>query len=134
MHVYASGVMPGPVSELKVMGPPTPTAITITWVVSQDIFIKRFEVTYNYTVKRCQAPHVINTNTTTISNGTVRTYTLENLNEDSTYRITVKAINDEGSTMSTVTADTSTSSKVDDVTCLSYYVPIFSQAPAVDQE
>ncbi len=79
-------------------------------MVSEDIFIDHFNVTYNYTVRRCAAPQ--GANMTVILNGTMRTHTLENLNEDSTYRITVTAINNEGETMSTTTADTGTSSKL----------------------
>ena len=99
---------PGPVSQIRITDT-TDTTIALTWMVSGDILIDRFEVTYNYTVNRCTAPQSANV-TDTISDGTARRHTLESLNEDSTYRITVTAINDQGSTMSTTTACTDTSS------------------------
>ncbi len=100
--------MPGPVSQL-IASETTSTSINLTWMVPENIFIDRFEVTYNYTVKRCPAPQGANV-TVNIPDSTARTHILENLNEDSTYRITVTAINNEGSTMNTTTVITGTSS------------------------
>ncbi len=85
----------------------TATSITITWTQSSDIFINRYEVSYMCTIRRCSATPGQSMNTH--SDGSARSYNLMSLNEDSTYTITVTAINDEGSRSSTITADTSTS-------------------------
>ena len=103
-----SGVRPRPISQLTATLS-TPTTIALTWVVSEDVFIKKFEVVYNYTVHGCTAP--MGKNMTIINDGTVMTHTLRDLSEDSTYRITVMAINDQGSTINATTTNTGTSSK-----------------------
>ena len=87
------------------MTTPTNTTLMLTWTASGDI--DQFEVTYSYTVKRCSAPQGAS-HTDTISDGSVRSHTLRHLNEDSSYTITVRAINTGGSTMDTITADTLT--------------------------
>ena len=84
---------------------PTTTSLTITWTVSGSI--DRFEVTYSYIVNRCSAQGASQTDT--ISDGSMRLYTLRDLNEDSFYTITVRAINAAESTMSTIAANTSIS-------------------------
>jgi hypothetical protein len=69
--------------------------------VSGDI--DRFEVKSNFTVKKCSStggPVTVDINSSMTS------HTLRGLNEDSSYTITVKAINTVGSTMATVTAET----------------------------
>ncbi len=93
------------------------TSITITWTLSSDIFIDRYKVSYMYTIRRCSASpgEAINDN---ISDGSARSYNLMSLNEDSTYTITVTAINDEGSRSSTITADTSTSGNHTIISCV----------------
>jgi predicted phage tail protein len=86
---------------------PTATTLTVTWTASADI--EQFEVTYSYTVNRCSdtgGPVTAN-----ITNGSMRSYTLNNLNEDSRYTITVRAINTVGSTRATVIGATKTSGK-----------------------
>ena len=99
---------PGPVSNLQVASR-TATSLRITWAVSGTI--DRFEVTYSYTVKRCSAPQGP-PRTDTISDGSMRSYTLRGLNEDSRYIITVRAINIAGTTMlTTSTTETGTSGK-----------------------
>ena len=85
---------------------PTATTLHLTWTASGDI--DHFNVTYSYTVKRCSAPPGA-PHTETISNGSVRSHTLRSLNEDSSYTITIRAINTAGSTVDTITADTLTS-------------------------
>jgi hypothetical protein len=83
---------------------PAATSLHITWTVSG--FIDRFEVTHRYTINRCLdagGPVTVN-----INDGLMRAYTLDNLNEDSRYNITVRAINTEGSRMASVIANTST--------------------------
>ena len=87
---------------------PTATTLPITWTVSGSI--DRFEVTYSYTVNRCSAPQGA-PRTDTISDGSTRS-TLRDLNEDSRYTITVRAISTAGSTMETITADTLTSGEI----------------------
>ena len=104
--MYA-GLRPGPVTGLQVTTR-TDTTLHITWTVSTDIHIDRFEVTYSYTVNRCSAPPGAQ-RTDTITAGSTRSHTLTVLNEDSSYSITVRAINNEGSTMDTVSANTMTS-------------------------
>ena len=86
---------------------PTATTLPITWTVSG--FVDRFEITYSYTVNGCLetgGPITINID------GVIRSYTLEDLNEDSSYTITVRAINSAETTTATVTADTLTSGRV----------------------
>jgi hypothetical protein len=86
---------------------PTATSLRITWTVSG--FIDQFEVTYEYSTYRCidiGGPVTVN-----ISDGSVRAYTLDNLNEDSRYTITVRAINTEGPTMASAITNTSTAGK-----------------------
>ena len=99
-----AGQGPGTVEDLQVSNR-TATTLNITWRASGCIH--QFEVLYNYTVKRCSAPQGAPRNET-ISDGSMRSYTLTGLNEDSSYTITVKAINITGSTVATVTADNST--------------------------
>ena len=95
MHV--SDVRPEPVYELRTTA--TATTITIAWMISSTIFVDRFEVTYNYTVHNCA--HQSSASVTTRE----RMYTLEHLNEDSTYTITVRAVNDVGSSSAVSTVD-----------------------------
>ena len=100
---------PGPVNNLQVASH-TATSLRITWAVSGTI--DRFEVTYSYTVKRCPAPQG-EPRTDTISDGSMRSYTLRGLNEDSRYTITVRAINIAGTKMvTTSTAETGQSGKI----------------------
>ena len=97
---------PGPVSNLRVNAS-TATTLSIIWRVTGSI--DQFEVKYNYTVNRCLetgGPLSV-----TISDDSMRSYTLRDLNEDSSYTITVKANNAAGSTMGTTMADTQTSGK-----------------------
>ena len=102
---------PGPVTDLVAVTS-TATTITITWTVrGPPVFIDRFEVSYSYTVNTCTAP-AEPLETDTISDGSRRSHTLSDLNEDSEYNITVKAINDRGSTMNTTTANTTIASKL----------------------
>ena len=98
---------PGPVSNLQVASR-TATGLTIAWTVSGSI--DRFEVAYSYTVNRCSAPQGA-PRTDTISDGSMRTHTLRDLNEDSRYTITVRAINIAGTTMATTMVDTGISGK-----------------------
>ncbi len=95
----------------------TATSITITWTQSSAIFIDRYEVSYMYTIRsvRCSASPGQGMNTLS---GSERSYNLMGLNEDSTYTITVAAINDEGSRSSTITADTSTSGNHTVISCV----------------
>ena len=102
--MYA-GLRPGPVTGLQVTTR-TDTTLQITWTVSADIHIDRFEATYNYTVNRCSDKGQQRTDN--IANST-RSHTLTGLNEDSNYSITVTAINNEGSANATVFANTMTS-------------------------
>ena len=90
---------------------PTATSLTITWTVSGSI--DQFEVTYTYIVNRCSTPGASRTDT--ISDGSMRSYTLRGLNEDSNYTITVRAINAAESTMATVTANTLTSGRLNTI-------------------
>ena len=84
----------------------TATSITITWTETTTTNFDRYEVTYSYTIRRCSAPAgPTSTNNVT---STSRSNTLMNLNEDSTYTITVKNINGEASNMATITANTAT--------------------------
>ena len=99
---------PGPVSNLQVTTP-TATTLLITWTVSG--LIDQFEVTYSYTVNRCSAPQGA-PRTDTISDGYTRSHTLRDLNEDSSYTISVRAINTAGSRMTSLTAVTLTSGNV----------------------
>jgi hypothetical protein len=86
---------------------PTATTLTITWAASADS--EQFEVTYNYTLNRCSATG--GPVTANITDGSLRSYTLTNLNEDSRYTITVRAIYSGGSTVAMVMGDTMTSGK-----------------------
>ena len=89
----------------------TATTISLTWDVTGDIFIERFEVSYSYTVNTCIAP--AGSGMVTISDGTRRSHTLSGLNEDSQYTITVTGINSEGRTSNTARRiTTSTSSEL----------------------
>ncbi len=106
--------MPGAPSDLTVTMI-TATSITITWTQSSNIFIDRYEVSYMYTIRRCSASPGQGMN---ITSGSARSYNLMSLNEDSTYTITVTAINDEGSRSSTITADTSTSGNHTIISCV----------------
>ena len=97
--------VPNPLSNLRATTN-TATSINITWTETTTTNIDRYEVTYSYTVRRCSAPaSPAMTNTVT---STARSHTLMNLNEDSTYTITVRNINGAASNMSTITANTAT--------------------------
>ena len=76
-----------------------------------NIFIEIFEISYSYTVTTCTAP--AGSGMVTISDGTRRSYTLSGLNEESLYTFTVTAINSEGSTENTTTANTLSSSELE---------------------
>jgi hypothetical protein len=106
MHV--TGVAPGSVSNLRVTTR-SATTITLTWIV--DGFPDQFEVTYSYATNSC--PETGGPSTDIISDGSTRSHTLSDLNEDSRYTITVRAINTVGSTMATTSADTLTSGNAD---------------------
>ena len=84
----------------------TATSITITWTETTTTNIDRYEVTYSYIVRRCTAPAGPAMTDTVTS--TARSHTLMNLNEDSTYTITVRNINGATSNMSAITAYTAT--------------------------
>jgi FlaG/FlaF family flagellin (archaellin) len=99
-----TGEEPGEVSTLQV-AMHTSTAITINWTVSG--FIDQFNVTYSFSVKNCS--DMGGPRTDTILDGSTRSHTLRDLNEDSIFTITVRAINTEGSTHATVMGDTLTS-------------------------
>ena len=98
--------VPNPPSNLRATMH-TATSITITWTETTTTNIDRYEVTYSYTVRRCSAPDTGPAMTNTVTS-TARSHTLMNLNEDSTYIITVRNINGEASNMSTITANTAT--------------------------
>ena len=83
---------------------PTATTISLTWNVTGDIPIERFEVSYSYTVNTCTAP--AGSGIVNISDGTRRSHTLSGLNEDSQYTITVTAVNNEGATENATEAQT----------------------------
>ena len=85
------------------------TTLTLSWTGSEDA--TRFEVAYSYTVKRCSAPQGASS-TDTISDGSTRSHTLRGLNEDSSYTITVRAINTVGMSMATITTDTATAGEM----------------------
>ena len=101
---------------------PTTTSLIITWTVSGSI--DRFEVTYSYVVNRCSTGGASRTDT--ISDVSVRSYTLRGLNEDSNYTITVRAINAAESTMSTVTASTLTSGRLYTIIFINYVLNVYS--------
>ena len=74
LHIVA----PSTVNILQVTATAT-TALTITWTVSESV--DRFEILYNYTVHGCLdtgGPLTVN-----IADGSMRSYTLRDLNEDS---------------------------------------------------
>ena len=100
-----SDVVPDPPRNLRATMH-TATSITITWTETTTTNVDRYEVTYSYTVRRCSAP-TGPTMTNTVTNSS-RSHTLMNLNEDSTYTITVRNINGQLSNMSTITANTAT--------------------------
>ncbi len=109
-----TGVMPNAPHALTVTMV-TATSITIAWTQSSDIFIDRYEVSYMYTIRRCSASPGQGMDALS---GSARAYNLMSLNEDSTYTITVTAINDGGSRSSTITADTSTSGNHTIISCV----------------
>ena len=97
---------PRPVGNLQVIAP-TATTLTITWTMSG--FADRFEVTYNYITNRCYKTGGPITHS--IPDSSTRSHTLTNLNEDSSYNITVRAINAGGSAMTTILGNTLNSGK-----------------------
>ena len=100
-----SDAVPNPPSNLKATMH-TATSINITWTETTTTNIDRYEVTYSYTVRRCSAP-AGPTMTKTVTSMS-RSHILMNLNEDSTYTITVRNINGQLSNMAKITANTST--------------------------
>ena len=86
----------------------TATTLAIAWTVSGSI--DRIEVSYSYIVNRCSTRGASRRDI--ISVRSVKSYALRNLNEDSNYTITVRAINAAESTMATVTANTLTSGRL----------------------
>ena len=80
----------------------TVTTINISWSVTG--FVDHFQVSHTHTVKRCS--EVGSPGMETISDSSARAHTLSNLEEDSSYTITVRAINTAGSAMAVVTAST----------------------------
>ena len=108
-HLITIGLIPI-LSNLRVSTRATSTTLTITWTAFGDI--DQFKVTYSYSVNRCSAPQGA-PHTDTISDGSMRSHTLRDLNEDSSYTITVRAINTAGSTLETIAADTLTSGETE---------------------
>ena len=106
--IFSARDPPGPVSNLQVIKS-TATTLNITWTATG--VIDQFEVTYSYTINRCFGEG--GAVTVNITDGTMMMYTLGDLNEDSNYTITVGAINIAGSNMTTISADTLTSSESD---------------------
>ena len=104
MECFTDAV-PSPPSNLRATIH-TATSITITWTETTTTNIGRYEITYSYTTRRCSAP-VGPAMTNTVTN-TSRSHTLMNLNEDSTYTITVRSINGQLSNMASITANTAT--------------------------
>ena len=102
------GVPPGQVKSLQITTS-TATTLVFTWEVSG--YMDQFNVTYNYTVKECLETSAGGPFDVIISNGSVRSHTLRDLNEDSNYTITVRAINTAGSTTATISVNTLTSGK-----------------------
>ena len=95
-------LVPGP--NLLQVTTPTATTLPITWTVSG--FVDRFEIAYSYTINGCLktgGPLAVNVD------GAIRSYTLEDLTEDSNYTITVRAAR---TTTAATTADTLTSGRV----------------------
>ena len=103
MECFTDAV-PNPPSNLRATMH-TATSITITWTETTTTNIDRYEVTYSYTVRCSATTSPVMTNTVT---STSRSHTLMNLNEDSTYTITVRNINGPLSNMATITANTVT--------------------------
>ena len=99
--------LPGAVTSLEVTTAMA-TTIAISWTGSEDA--TSFEVIYSYTVKRCMETGM--SLTSTIPGGSTRSHTLTGLEEDSSYTITVRAINTVGMKLATITADTSTAGKM----------------------
>ena len=92
---------PGPVSNLQVIAS-TANTLNLAWEMSG--YIDQIDFEFSYIIKRCLTtggPLNI-----TISDGSMRSHTLRDLNEDSNYTITVRAINTEGSTMAMTRAAT----------------------------
>ena len=115
------GETPSQVNSLRVTTS-TATTLTINWTVSG--VIDQFEVTYNYTINRCSVPRLtFSSLTVNISNGSMRSHTLRDLNEDSNYTINVTAVNAAGSTMATITAATMTAGETSDT--LQLYLAYF---------
>ena len=109
MCTMCQGMPPGQVKSLQIVTTPTATILDFTWEVSG--YIDQLNVTYNYTVKECLKTSAGGPFDVIISNGSVRSHTLRDLNEDSNYTITVKAINTAGSTVATISFDTMASGK-----------------------
>ena len=95
-------------AELRVIET-TATTISLAWTLSEVTYIDRFEIVYNHTVKRCNISEGVD-KINNITSDTINMYILSGLNEDSKYRITVRAVNDAGSSMTSISADTNTSS------------------------
>jgi hypothetical protein len=82
----------------------TATTITLTWMASGPV--DQYEIMYNYTINECSEAgsfSIVN-----VSDGSVMSHSLSDLNEDSSYTITVRAISTMGSITATVTTNTST--------------------------
>ena len=105
--IYFKGDPPGPVSDLQVIALSYST-LTVNWTAFGVIY--QYEVTYSFTVKRCS--ELGSTMTELISDGSVRSHTLRNLSEDSSYTITVRAINTVGLENATLTVDTLTAGEL----------------------
>ena len=92
---------PGPVSNLQVIAS-TANTLNLTWEMSG--YIDRIEFELSYTIKKCLKTggplNII------IYNGSMRSHTLGDLNEDSNYTIIVRAVNTEASTMTMTKAVT----------------------------
>ena len=78
----------------------TPTSITLTWEQLGEPDVDRYEINYRYIINECSVidPLV----STTLSNSSQRSYTIENgadtpVEEDSDYQISLIAINGVGS-------------------------------------
>ena len=117
---------PGPISNLQVIAS-TANTLNLTWEMSG--YIDQIEFELSYTIKMClKTGGPLNI---TISDGSMRSHTLGDLNEDSNYTIIVRAVNTEGSTVAMTKAATLMSGQKCDAILAFNSITIIMQLPVV---
>ena len=82
---------------------PQTTTISLTWTQPPGDVVYSYTISYNSTIYQCEGSlEFISSGSIPGINGSMRSYNLINLEEDSVYNISIEAVNKAGSASSTI--------------------------------